>query len=233
MKLKELEGVLFETELPITLFTNQLRWGEYDSEEEGWRFRLMLADYVTIKADLKDHINTLKQILAICEAVAKGRYLEDRQRCHWAHHTCEHQCTAKDQFCDSFDDRPPHTAILDWLEECRRLRPMVKEWIVAQAEMQQTMREGVRRFFPDLKHYHVAEDEEGHKSFVEMTPQDQAAYDAEQTRQDESVAARVDQYELNLERIRHLCTVRGDFREIVALINDGLSPKIVQDISPS
>jgi len=83
MKLKELQDVLFATRIPIELFTNRLRWGECDSEQETFEARLQLADFVTMQADLKEHIFALEQILAICTAVAQGRYLEDCQRCHW------------------------------------------------------------------------------------------------------------------------------------------------------
>jgi hypothetical protein len=55
MKLQELKQVIDALELPITLYTNRLRWGQCDSEEQAFRERLMLADYVTIKADLKGH----------------------------------------------------------------------------------------------------------------------------------------------------------------------------------
>jgi hypothetical protein len=139
MKLKELHDVLLATRTPIELFTNMLRWGECRSEEEAFHHRLQLAGFVTIKADLQDHIQALEQILEICEAVAKGRYLEDRQRCHWQDHTCEYACTRPNEHCDSFDDRPPHQAILGWLDDCHPLRDIVRGWIVAQGEVQQKM----------------------------------------------------------------------------------------------
>jgi hypothetical protein len=89
--------------------------------------------------------------------------------------------------------------LLGWLDECRPLREVVKQWIVAQGEMQKTMREGLRQFFPDLKSYHIGEDQDGNRVMAEMTPEDQAAYDAQQNRQHESLAQWVEQYELNLD----------------------------------
>jgi hypothetical protein len=72
MTLKELQDVLRATELPIVLFTNRLRWGECESREEAEDHIFQLADFVTIKADLKDHIFPLEQILKICEAGSQG-----------------------------------------------------------------------------------------------------------------------------------------------------------------
>jgi len=233
MKLKELQDVLFATRMPIELFTNRLRWGECDSEEEAFYHRLELADYITIQADLKDYISTLQHILEICAAVAKGRYLEDCQRCHWGDHPCEDACMAPDEHCDSFDDRPPHTAILGWLDDCRPLRDLVKDWIVAQGEMQKTMREGIRQFFPDLKTYHIGEDQDGNRVMAEMTPEDQAAYDAQQNRQHESVAQRVEKYELNLDRIRVICRQGGSLQEVATLITEGLPLQVTRPITLS
>jgi hypothetical protein len=222
MKLKELRDVLRHTELPILLCTNRLRWGQCTSEREAVETRLQLADFVTIKADLQEHIFELGQILEICDAVTRGRYLEDRQRCHWKDHTCQYACTTKDEHCDSFDDQPPHQAILGWLEECRPLRDAVKDWIVAQGELQQKMRQGFRRFFPDVKAYRMGEDKDGNQVMAEMTREDQVAYDTKQTRQHESVASRVEQYELNLERIRVICRQGGSLHEVAAMIAEGL-----------
>lgn len=233
MKLKEWQDVLFATRIPIELFTNRLRWGQCESEHDVFEARLQLADFVTIQADLKDHIFALEQILAICTAVVQGRYLEDRQRCHWKDHTCEYTCMGPDEHCDSFDDRPPHTAILGWLDECRPLRDIVKQWIVAQGEMQQKMREGIRPFFPDLKPYQVGEDQDGNTVMAEMTPENQAAYDAQQDRQHESMAQRVEQYELNLDRIRVICRQRGSLQEVATLITEGLPPQVTRPITLS
>jgi hypothetical protein len=95
-----------------------------------------LANFVTMKADLHDHVSTLKGILKICEAVTNGCYLEDCQHCNWGEHRCEYACTSKDEHCDSFDERTPYAAILDWLDELNPLRDRVKQWILAQGGVQ-------------------------------------------------------------------------------------------------
>jgi hypothetical protein len=141
------------------------------------------------------------------------------------------ECEA--EHCDSFDDRPPHTAILGWLDECRLLRDIVKQWIVAQGDMQQKMRVGIRQFFPDLKTYQVGEDQDGNTVMAEMTREDHAAYDAQQNRQHESVAQRVEQYELNLVRIRVICHQGGSLQEVATLITEGLPPQVTRPITLS
>jgi hypothetical protein len=95
------------------------------------------------------------------------------------------------------------------------------------------MREGIRQFFPDLKAYQVGEDTDGNTVMAEMTPDDHAAYDAEQNRQHESVANRVEQYELNLERIRVICRQGGSLQEVAMLITEGLPPQVTRPITLS
>ena len=95
------------------------------------------------------------------------------------------------------------------------------------------MREGIRRFFPDLKHYSMGADAEGNQHMEEMDEEDLAAYDAEQNRQHESVANRVEQYELNLERIRVICQQQGSLQEVAALITDGMPPQVTRPINLS
>jgi hypothetical protein len=225
MTLDQLQDILLQTRLPIMLFTNRLRWEEYRSEE-ACEQRFQLAEFVTIEADLEDHVQALRGILRIGDAVTQGRYLDDRQRCHWGDDRCEYACTGPDEHCDSFDERPPHQAIVSWLDECRPLRGMVKAWIVEQGELQQKMREGFRRYFPEVQTYPIGEDAEGNRVMVEMTPADHVAYDAEQHRQHESVAPRIDQYEINLERIRVLCQQQGDLAEVSYLIREGMPPQV-------
>jgi hypothetical protein len=132
-----------------------------------------------------------------------------------------------------FDDRPPNTAILGWLDDCRPLREIAKAWIIAQGEMQQKMHAGFRQFFADAKTYQVGEDEDGNTVMAEMTPEAQAASDAEQNRQHESMAQRVDQYELNLDRIRVICQQGGSLQETATLITEGLPPQVNRPISLS
>jgi hypothetical protein len=233
MTLKELQDVLLQTHHPLLLLSNRVRWDECRSEDEKVQTLFILGEFVTVKDDLKDHVSALKQLLEICEAVAKGRYLEDRQRCNWGEHRCEYACTQPDEHCDSFDDRTPYATILDSLDECRPLRLLVKEWIVQQGGLQQAMREGIRQFFPDLKHYNIGVDTEGNQHMEEMDEEDFAAYDAEQKRQHESVVNRVEQYELNLERIRVICRQQGSLPEVAALITEGMPPQVTRPITLS
>jgi hypothetical protein len=106
-------------------------------------------------------------------------------------------------------------------------------WIVAQGAMQQKLREGFRQFFPDLKAHKIGEDQDGNTIMAEMTPEDQATYDAEQNRQHESVVQRVEQYELNLERIRVICRQGGALQEVATVITDGLPPQMTKPMSLS
>src|SRR5688572_8912321 len=105
MKLQELKEVKHALLLPIISCTNRLRWGECEDEDNVEQAVWGLANAITTEADLKDHIVALEQVLEICEAVTKGRYLEDRQRCHGGIHHCEYACTQPDEHCDSFDNR--------------------------------------------------------------------------------------------------------------------------------
>jgi hypothetical protein len=226
MRLKELKDVLRQTELPITVLTNQLRWERYTSDREACEMRLQLADFIVIRADLDDHVSALEHILKICDAVARGRNLEECQRCQ----ECVYACTRADEHCDSFDDRTPHESILSWLDDCCPLRPLVRDWIAAQAELQATLRSGLQRFFPDATPYQIAEDSEGHHVLVEMSPEEQAAYETRKVREHESRAQRCDQYELNVAQMRRLCVDQGDLQEIVHLITEGLPRQVRQPV---
>jgi hypothetical protein len=221
MNLAELQEVLSETRMAIMLFTNRLRWGEVLSELQALEERLKLAEFVIMQADLKDHVNALKRVLRICDAVAKDRYLEDCQRCHLLEEArCEHACTT-DEDCDAFDDRDPHTAILEWLEDLRPLGPIVQAWVRAQLPVQQKLREGLREFFPDLKTYKIGETADGQKVMAEMTDLDRQFSDAEEDAARAAMAGSVDQYPLNLERIRHICQEKGDLAEVAIIIRAG------------
>jgi hypothetical protein len=222
MNLAELQEVLSETRMPIMLFTNRLRWGEVLSELQALEERLKLAEFVLMQADLQDHVDALTGVLRICDAVARGRYLEDRQRCHLLDAHCEHACTTAED-CDGFDERDPHTAILEWLEDLRPLSPIVQEWIRAQLPVQQKMREGLRQFFPDLKTYKIGETADGQKVMAEMTDMDRQLSDAEEDGARRAMADSVDQYPLNLEHITRICQEKGDLAEVAVIIRHGRS----------
>jgi hypothetical protein len=117
------------------------------------------------------------------------------------------------------------------------LRDRVKEWILAQGGVQQGLREGLRRFFPIGNVYEISEDAEGNSVMKALTPEEwqakEAAHDAKEDRKHESVANRVEQYELNLERIRVICQQEGSLQEVATLITEGMPPQLRQPISPS
>jgi hypothetical protein len=56
MKLKELRHVCAEAELMIQTQTNILRRGQHETVEEEVRSELMLADFMLLKRELRDHI---------------------------------------------------------------------------------------------------------------------------------------------------------------------------------
>ena len=238
MKLQELEDVLLATRLPLTGLSNRLRWGECESREAAESAMLQLAAFVTIKDDLHDHVSALKAIVQICAAVDKGLYLEECQRCSWGEHRCEYACTTEDDaHCEMFDDRPPHTAILDWLEAINPLRPLVKDWIAGQMEVQQGVRAALDQFFEGVTFMTPGVDDEGHEAMIEMSPEEfrtqRAPQDAKEDRANESVANRIDQYELNLERILVICQQLGDLQEVAHILIEGMPPQVTRPMTLS
>jgi hypothetical protein len=228
MKLKELREVKDALKLPITSCTNRLRWGECEDADDEVKAVWALASAITIEADLKDHLFALERILEVCDAVAKGRYLEDIQRCNWKDHRCAYQCMAKDEHCDSFDERPPHQHIIDLLEDLPPLREEVKQWIVAQLPLHRNLREmmwGPGGIFGGATFVSYDLDEQRPLS-EEETKAKMAAHDAAEDRAHESMALRVEQYELNLRRIRTICEQRGDLQEVAHVIREGLPPQV-------
>jgi hypothetical protein len=233
MKIKELRDVCGEATLVIHMVTMQLRRHEYETDVEELQHKLMLADAMLLKTEIKEHIGTLENILKICEAVKHNRYLEDWQRCsRRSSSPCEHACTSSER-CDGFSDLEPHQAIASQLEELAPFTDELRSWVIAQLDLQRKRREalwGPDGLFGGVKRV----------MYTEQGPMDEqesadaiARLEAKEDAENESMGLRVDQYELNLERIRHLCAVKGDLQEIVAIIHDGLPPKIVQDILPS
>jgi hypothetical protein len=233
MKLQELKEVKDALKLPIVMATNRLRWGECDDAEDAIQMIYQLATAVTCEADLTDHIFALERILEICEAVAKGRYLEDHQRCHWKDHTCEHACTANMQYCDGFDERDPCTAIVDWLEDLRPFRDEVRTWIEAQLPLQRGLREALLGPQGLFKPGPVVDLDEGRVLSAEEAVARRAQHDAKEDHANESIALRIDQYALKLEHIRRICEAKGDLQTVVTMITEGLPPQLRQLVSPS
>jgi hypothetical protein len=233
MKVQELKEVKGALMLPIISCMNRLRWEEYDDADDRAQMVWQLATAVTVEADLKDHIQALERILEICEAVAKGRYLEDCQRCNWAHHRCEHQCTANMQHCDGFDERDPYTAIADWLEVLRPFRDEVQAWIEAQLPLHHDLCEalwGPQGFFGGGP---VLDLDAGRVLTPDEAATRHAEHAAKEDRAHEAMALRIDQYVLNLEHIHRICQAKGDLQAVVSIITEGLPPQLRQPVSPS
>jgi hypothetical protein len=53
-----------------------------------------------------------------------------------------------------------------------------------------------------------------------------AAQDAQEDAHNESLALRLDQYELNRDRLVYLCTVKEDLRDVAAIIEGGMPPQV-------
>jgi hypothetical protein len=229
MKLKDLRDVCGEAELMIHLQLSVLRRGSGQAPEEDVRSKLLLAEFVLLKAELRAHIGALEAILAVCQAVAAGRYREDWQQCaRWAGQ-CE-GCSAPDA-CDNFDDREPHAVIAAQLAELAALSDFAREWILAQAPYQRQRRAwmfGPGGVFQGTTP--VTEAADGASVYRPLPAEEaarlRAARDAQMDRQNESMARRLDQYELNRERLAHLCRVQGDLHEIAAIIDTGMPPQV-------
>jgi hypothetical protein len=243
MKLQELKDVKRALELPILLATNRLRWGECDDADDATQMIYQLANAVTCKADLHDHIVALEAIVEICATVAKGRYLEDHQRCHGTDrngpYACEHACQDEETAnCEMFDARDPHTAILGWLEDLRPFREDVRRWIEAQLPMHRGLRDamwGPEGLFggSTLVGYAVDDDGVSRRLSDKEINASQAERDAKEDRAHEAMANRIDQYELNLDHIRRICEVQGDLHAVATMITEGFPPQLRQSVSPS
>jgi hypothetical protein len=237
MKLKELREVCGEAFFMVHVFTMRLRQGECETELETLRCKLGLADVSLLLAEIKEHKGTLEQILTICEAVAKGRYLEDWQRCREPLKPCEHACTSSEQ-CDGFSDHNPYQAILFQLDELRPMTDDLKQFIVAQLDLQRSRRAflhspdgplgGVRFVMYDKNEEGVLVPISEEESAAAM-----AAYDAREDTKNESMGLRVEQYELNLQHIRRICQTRGALTEVVSIIEEGMPPTLRQPLSTS
>jgi hypothetical protein len=240
MKLKELRQVCAEAELMIEMQLTTLRRGSQETVDAEVQSKLMLADFLLLKHELKEHIGTLDSILTVCQAVAAGRYLEEWQQCsRWAG-TC-HGCTAPEA-CDHFDDRDPHAVIASLLDELAPLSDLARQWIVYQEEYQRQRRHlvfGPGGLFGDatLVMYQEVTSEDGEAVLVPMNADEaataRAQRDAHQDATNASVARRLDQYDLNRERLAHLCRGHGDLQEIAAIIEGGLPPQVRREIVPS
>jgi hypothetical protein len=240
MKLKELRQVCAEATLMIQMQINTLRQGPQETMAAEVRSTLMLADFLLLKRELKEHIGALESIITVCQAVAAGRYLEDWQQCtRWAG-TC-HSCTAPEA-CDNFDGRAPHAVIASLLAELAPLSDAARQWILFQEDYQRQRRNlmfGAGGLFgaAQVVMYQEATGADDEVVLVPMSAQASAAAmaqrDAKEDVANESMAQRLDQYELNRERLAYLCTVQGDLQEIAAIIEGGIPPQVRREIVAS
>jgi hypothetical protein len=240
MKLKDLQGVCGEAKLMIHMQINILCRGEYGTPEEEIRCKLMLADFTLLKAELKEHIAALESILTVCKAAAAGRYIEDRQQCTRWLKQCD-GCASAEQ-CDNFDGRDPHSVIAARLSELSPLSDFARKWILFQEQYQRQRRDlisGPGGLFGDAKivMYQEAVSEDGEKVLVPMSDEESAAgiaqRDTQEDAQNESMARRLDQYELNRERPAYLCRIKGDLQEVAAIIEGGMPPQVRPGIATS
>ena len=240
MKLQELREVCAEAELMIEMQLTTLRRGPQETLDAEVQSKLMLADFILLKRELRDHIDSLESILTVCQAVAAGRYLEDWQQCTRWGGTCQ-GCTDLDA-CDHFDARDPHAVIASLLAELAPLSDAARRWIRFQEDYQRQRRQlmfGPGGLFGDatLVMYQEVTNEDGEAVLVPMHADEvalaKAQRDAHQDATNVSVARRLDQYDLNRERLAHLCRVHGDLQEIAAIIEGGMPPQVRQEIVPS
>jgi hypothetical protein len=105
MNLNELQELYHEADLIISLKIDSLLQEEYRTLGEKVSRKLELADLMLMTAELKQHIDALKSILTVCQAVAAGRYLEDWQQCTQWKGDCAGY-TSREQ-CGIFDAREP------------------------------------------------------------------------------------------------------------------------------
>jgi hypothetical protein len=232
MKLKELQDVQRHIEIAIyTMIIHLCRYGHDEGVDprQAMEWRLTLAAYILVEAELDDHIRGLESVLEVCAATAKGRYLEDWQRCsRWSREPRAHGCTSAER-CDGFDERTPYRAISDALEALSPLSNPLQRWIMAQLDLGRGKREAMYRLFDGVDMVKMgADDPPERETLMEVWAEE----DKEDTRNG-SMALRVDQYELNLVRIKQICQVQGDLQEVVTLITEGMPPQIGSDMMPS
>jgi hypothetical protein len=236
MKLADLRDVCAEALIMIEMQISVLRRGHCETPEEEVWCKLLLADLTLLRAELNDHIGALQSILTVCTAVTTGRYLQDWQQCtRWAGQ-CE-GCTSAEA-CDSFDDREPYTVIDAYLSELSPLSDFARRWILFQEPYQRQRRAmmfGPEGLFGGRKV--VMYQDNGSGGLKPMSDEDavaaMAARNALTDAKNASMALRLDQYALNLERLRYLCTVKGDLQEMAAIIETGMPPQVRSTMVPS
>jgi hypothetical protein len=239
MKLGELQDVCQEAELMIDMCSIQIRRRRCEIEEEQLRLYWLIGHYTLRRDELNEHIHTLERILQMCEAVKQRRYPEDWQRCTRlsSKYSCEHACMSSER-CDGFDERDAHTVIAEALSELEPFSNPLRGWILYQFQMQRRRRElicGPDGLLGDAKIVIYGDDGSG--VLKPMSDEEASAamaqQDAKEDAENEAMALRIDQYELNRQRIVHLCEVKGDLQEVAAIIEGGMPPQVRRGIATS
>jgi hypothetical protein len=105
MNLNELQELYHEADLIISLKIDSLLQEEYKTLGAKVSRKLELADLMLMTAELKQHIDALKSILTVCQAVAAGRLPRRLAAVHPGEGDCAGY-TSREQ-CGIFDAREP------------------------------------------------------------------------------------------------------------------------------
>jgi hypothetical protein len=242
MKRAELNEIYHNTKLTRQMISNVLRHNpDQASEEERIGRLLQLAAIELLRVELKDHLDALKRILKICDLVSRDRYRDEWQRCHLGGHFDEDGApTACGEWCDAFDPRPPHRVIAETVAELDPLSADLRSWIAVQADYHAKRHEAVfgpGGLFGDAPAARAVEQPDGTVTMVPMSPEEAAAAHVEACTRErtrhESVAARMDQYALNLSLIQRLCAQQGPLADVVRIIEGGMPPLSPTGLNPS
>jgi hypothetical protein len=232
MKLAELQDVCDEAELMIDICSRQVRGSSCETNQDEEKLYWIIGYCTVLRDELHEHIRTLERILRVCEAVKQGRYLEDWQRCNRVSMTfqCTHACMSTEQ-CNGFDARDPYTVIAKDLAELEAFSEPLRRWIVYQQDMQRSRRKLI--FGPDGlfgRAKLVRYEHDGSGVLKPVHEEDAgpmwATEDAKEDAKNESMGLRLDQYELNIQRIAQIFAVNGHVGEIAIIIETGVPPQV-------
>jgi hypothetical protein len=185
-----------------------------------------------LRAELKDHLDALERILEICDIVSRDRYRDEWQLCQLGGHVDEDGApTTCGEWCDGFDQRSPHRVIADTIADLQPLSADLRSWIAFQAEYHAKREEAVfgpGGLFGNGPCLRAVEQGDGTVKLVPMREEEVAASHAQRRAREqahhESVAARMDQYELNWSLIQRICEQEGSLADIVYIIQEGMPP---------
>jgi hypothetical protein len=229
MKFAELRYVYVDTKMTRQLLTNVVRRvSEPMSEPEQMARMLHVAEIELLRVELKDHLDALKRILKICALVSQDRYREEWQLCQFGGHFDEHGApTTCGESCDGFDPRTPHRVIADTVAELQPFSADLRRWIAFQAEYHAKRQQalfGPGGLFGDVPRAKAVPQPDETVAMVPMSEAEQAAARAQAHAHHESVAARMDQYTLNLALMQRLGEQQGPLDQTVHIIEEGMPP---------